>query len=80
MFEWNPKEDPVLQQAINNYLIEHDLYLNPQAEYEPVIDGVYVCVSGYTVLRIGLPPVSNYSIRETEYTDEYMRLPKAVAV
>ena len=73
MLTWNPKEDMELQQAIKNYLADHDLYLDPQAEYKPVIDGVYICVSGHIVLMVGLPPVSNYSIDETEYTDKYMR-------
>ena len=73
MLKWNPKEDVELQEAIKNYAIAHGLYLPSNVEYDPVIDGVYVYISGHPVLIIGLPPVSNYSIHETEYTDKYLR-------
>ena len=72
----NWKEHKELQEAVKNYLIEYDLGLEHQFEYDPIIDGVYVCVSGHPVLLVGLPPVSNYSIDETEYTDKYLRKAK----
>jgi hypothetical protein len=70
---WIPKEDAELQIAIRAYIAEHDLYLDENAEYIPIIDGVFVCVDDQVVLCVGLPPVSNYSISETEHTDKYMR-------
>jgi hypothetical protein len=70
---WIPKEDAELQNAIHAYIAEHDLFLDESAEYIPIIDGVRVYVDGCVVLQVGLPPVSNYRIRETEHTDKYMR-------
>jgi len=77
---WNPKDDKELQQAIHNYARRHNLILDLNIEYKPVIDGVYLYVSNHVVLRVGLPPVSNYNIRETEYTDKYLRAKELVAV
>ena len=76
MLDWNPKEDVELQQALKNYLSEHGLHLPSDFEFNVCIDGVDVCIEGHSILEIGLPPVSNYSIDETEYTDKYLRKAK----
>ena len=77
---WDPKKDEKLQNAIQTYLFEHNLVLSSNAEYDTIIDGVDVLIDGYVVLMVGLPPVSNYNIRETEYTSKYMRLVEPIAV
>jgi len=75
---WYPENDDDLQKAVSDYLFINGLALPENFVYEPVIDGVYVCVSNNVVLRVGLPPVSNYNIRETEHTDKYLRAGKLV--
>ena len=77
---WKPEEDMALQQAINGYLVKNGLSLIGDVTYDPCIDGVDVCVSGNPVLMIGLPPVSNYSIHETEYTNKFLRTRKVAVV
>jgi hypothetical protein len=69
----NWKEDVEFQNALQKYLCEHSLTLPENAEYRSAIDGVFIYTDKDMVLRVGLPPVSNYSVRETEYTDKYMR-------
>ena len=71
---WNPKTDKKLNAAILTYLYKNGLTMDNNAEYLPGIDHVCIRVDGKPVLRVGLPPVSNYSIRETEYTNKYLRL------
>ena len=73
MYDWDPKEDVELQEAIKNYVTAHGLHLPSNVEYDVCIDGVDVCIEGHPILEIGLPPVSNYSIHETEHTDKYLR-------
>ena len=74
------KSNDELQIAIQTYLSEHGLFLSENVKYEPVIDGVHVLINNDVVLRIGLPPVSNYPVRETEYTDKYLREKNSVAI
>jgi len=76
----NPEENPELMIAVNKYLIERGLTLPDNAKFGYMIDGVYVDVNDNTVLTIGLPPVSNYPVRETEHTSKYLRPHMAVAV
>ena len=78
MRNWDPKTDEKLQKAVRDYLTNHNLVLGDNAEYKPIIDGVDIMVSGFPVLMIGLPPVSNYSVRETKYTNKYLRQMAAV--
>ena len=70
---WDPKKDKKLQNAVNVYLSENDLKLNDNAEYEAGIDFVSIEIEGVPVLEVNLPPVSNYLVQETEYTDKYLR-------
>ena len=74
MPEWNPKNNVKLQESLRSYLLEHSMILPDDVEYSPIIDGVWVLVEDKVVLTIGLPPVSNYSVRETEHTDKYLRV------
>ena len=76
----NPKNDKKVIEAVNNYLLANDLILPNDVVYEYIIDGIYVCVKKQPVLIIGLPPVSDYSIEETEYTNTYLRVTNAIAV
>ena len=70
---WNPKTDMELQDAVQAFLSKNDYILSDNAEYEPVIDGVHIMIGADTVLRVGLPPVTNYNIRETEHTEKHLR-------
>ncbi|MCL2107850.1 MAG: hypothetical protein FWH20_00700 [Oscillospiraceae bacterium] len=76
----SPKEDQELMRSLQNYLKTNNLYLEPHALFEWGIDCVGVFVNGNVVLNIGLPPVSNYLIEETEYTGRYMRQREQPAV
>ena len=74
---WNNAE---LQEAIRDYTENRGLFLPEDARFSPGIDCVGVFIKGRLVLSVGLPPVSNYEIRETEYTDKYLRKRKPIAV
>ena len=74
-----PENDPNIIKAVDNYLKTHDLALPDDVVYEPIIDGVFICIEDNPVLVVGLPPVSNYPVRETEHTDKYLRTPKTAA-
>ena len=76
----NPTENKNIMSAINDYISDNDLHLDGNAVYEWGIDCVGVFVDGNVVLSVGLPPVSNYRIRETEHTNRYLRGRKTVAV
>ena len=76
----NWKEHKELQEALQAYLVEHDLVLPDDAEYESSIDCVAVVVQDDVVFWIGLPPPSNYEVDETEHTDKHLRPHMAVAV
>ena len=73
---WNPKEDNNVQKAVYTYLHEHGLVLPETAKYEVIIDGVDIKIDNNVVLEVNLPPVSNYTIDETEHTRKYLK-PKA---
>ena len=79
-FDEEYKQDKELQKAIQIYLSERGLVLSDDAVYVPGIDCVGVFIENNLVLSIGLPPVSNYPVRETKYTDKYLRTGKSVAV
>ena len=79
MWNWEPEKDVNIQRAVRAYLSERNLMLSDDAEYEPVIDGVHILIDNNIVLRIGLPPVSNYNVRETEHTHKYLSAKKTVA-
>ena len=72
MLDWNPKEDVKLQEAIKNYLIAHNYRSDVEMDYEAGIDFVQTQINEIPVLIIGLPPVSNYSIEETEHAKKYL--------
>ena len=80
MWDWDPKKDKNIQKSLNDYLLKRGLVLSDEAEYDPVIDGVHIIIDGNVVLRIGLPPVSNYPVRETEHTTKYLRKVEPIAV
>ena len=75
-----PNENPLVMGAIHTYLKNNGLSLPDDVRYEYIIDGVYVLIDDKPVLRVGLPPVSNYPVRETEHTNRYLRGRKTVAV
>jgi len=77
---WDPKTDELLQKNVSIYLQERQLMLGDDAVYDILIDGVDILVSGHAVLRVGLPPVSNYSIHETEHTNKYLLKVDNIAV
>ena len=72
MYE-NPADNPKLMKAVNDYLTSRGLVLPHNVRYGYMIDAAYVEVDDKTVLVIGLPPVSNFPVRETEYTNRYLR-------
>jgi len=78
--EMKPEEEPEVVKAVNAYLQKHGLVLPRDARFGYIIDGVYVYVEEHPVLCVGLPPVSNYPVDETEYTNKYLRAYEAVAV
>ena len=71
--------DKNVQEAIKSYADTHGLVLPNDVVFGYIIDGVHVYVDDHVVLRIGLPPVSNYPVRETEHTDKYLRARKSSA-
>ena len=69
-------KDVEFQKALCDYLSSKKMYFNGEMTFESIIDGVFVYVNGNEdepVLIVGLPPVSNYEIEETEYTSKYLR-------
>ena len=72
--------DKNVQKAIKDYAEIHGLVLPHGVVFGYIIDGVHVYVDDNVVLRIGLPPVSNYPVYETEYTSKYLRVKQSVAV
>ena len=78
MTNWNEHKE--LQEALQAYLTKHDLILPNDAEYESSIDCVFVVVQDDPVFIIGLPPPSNYNVKETEHTNKHLRPHLAVAV
>ena len=76
----NWKEHEELQDALQAYLTEHDLILPDNTRYESGIDCVAVIVQDDPVFIIGLPPPSNYKVKETEHTGKYLRVPRTIAV
>jgi len=73
-------EDKKLQAAIRDYTEKHGLRLPDNAEYSPGIDFVELLIGDESVLCVYLPPVSNYTIHETEHTSKYLpaKLPIAI--
>ena len=80
MRDWNPKKDEKLQEAVCSYLSEHNMTLSSNAEYIAGIDCVQIRIGDIPVLEVNLPPVSDYSIDETEYTRKYLCKKELVAV
>ena len=74
------KSDEQLQNAILDYTEKHGLVLPDDVLYVPGIDFIEVRIGEIPILTVGLPPVSNYPVRETEHTDKYLRPGKSVAV
>jgi hypothetical protein len=74
------KEHQELQQALKKYTMAHGLELSGDESYGSGIDCVFVYIDKKPVFIIGLPPVSNYPVDETEYTNKYLRPVEAVAV
>ena len=72
--------DTNIQKAISDYIEKHELTLPRRAVFEWGIDCVGVFVDTNLVLSVGLPPVSNYTVRETEHTRQYLRKKEPIAV
>ena len=79
-FDKDWKEHKGLQQALQAYLSKHKLALTGREVYSSGIDCVFVRVSGKVIFIIGLPPVTDYDIEETEHTRQYLQVAKPVAV
>ena len=77
---WNPKEDKKVQSAVQKYLLAMGLTVDGETEFLAGIDHVCVRVNGVPVLAIGLPPVSNYLVEETEHTRKYLRTKLPIAI
>ena len=75
---WKGHEE--FQKALQAYLAERDLSLPDDVRYGSGIDCAFVFAGKFPILRVGLPPVSNYPVLETEHTDKYLRVPEAIAV
>lgn len=76
----NWKEHKEFQQALQAHLSKRGFLLNGNEVYTSGIDCVFVRVQGETVFIVGLPPVSNYPVEETEYTVKYLRTIHDIAV
>ena len=76
----SPKEDMQVMKAIKIYLEKNNLVLCDNAEYEWGIDHVAVYAEGVKVLIVGLPPLSNYSVRKADYADEHLLPRKSIAI
>ena len=77
MTDW--KNHTEFQQALKKYLFINNLKLENES-YESGIDCVGVFIKDVLVLSVGLPPVSNYNIHKTKYTEKYLRINDLVAV
>ena len=75
----HPKENKDLMNAVDKYIQDNGYCLDCRAEFQWGIDCVGVFVDGDIVLNIDLPPMSNYTVSETEYTNRYLCLGKTVA-
>jgi hypothetical protein len=69
-----------IQQALSGYLERNNLALTGQERFSWGIDCVGVFVGELLILNIGLPPVSNYPVRETEHTRKYLQVSEPIAV
>ena len=69
----DPRENRELMSAVQDYINSNGLQLDSRARFGWGIDCVSVEVDNHVVLWISLPPLSNYGIHETEYTDKYLR-------
>ena len=78
MINW--KEHKELQQALHAHLSKRGVALSGDELYESGIDCVFVTIQDNPVFIIGLPPVSNYPVDETEYTHRYFQVSKKIAV
>ena len=74
------KNNKDMQKAVRDYTSKHGLLLPSGVRYAPGIDCVGVFIDDKPIFIIGLPPVSNYSIDETEYTNTYLRPNLPIAV
>ena len=70
-FKW--EEYTEFQQALKAHLIKRSMRLDADFVFEFGIDCVFVYIEDKPVLIVGLPPVSDYEIDETEHTAQYLR-------
>jgi len=68
-----PEENIQAMEALKNYLSEHHFSLPENASFVYGLDYVEIRIDKTPVLIVNLPPVSNYTIEMTEYTDEFLR-------
>ena len=66
--------------AIQDYLAAKGIAMPDDLRFGYIIDGVYAYIGNDPVLMIGLPPVSHYTVYETEYTEKLLCSGTAVAV
>jgi hypothetical protein len=68
---WRKDED--LQNALRAYLTDRGFIMPENVRYVSGIDFVALKVQAHTILRISLPPMSDYEVEETNYTHRYLR-------
>ncbi|MCL2671975.1 MAG: hypothetical protein FWF10_08060 [Clostridiales bacterium] len=67
MWNWDPQTDTNVQKAVQEYISEKGYTLPEDTIFEAAIDAAAVVVADTVVLWVGLPPMSNYRVRETEH-------------
>jgi len=70
--DWCMKNDD-LQNAVNEFVEKRGLFLPDNVRYISGIDFAEARIDDDPVFWIGLPPVSNYPVRETKHTYKYLR-------
>ena len=66
-------KNPDIQKAYWSYLADNNIAFSGEVTFMPGIDHIAVEIGDDVVLRIGVPPTSNYEVERTEHTDKYLR-------
>ena len=69
-----------LLNAVNDYFVAYGAIVPEGLKFSPGIDYVEARIDDMPILVIGLPPISNYVARKTEYTDRYLYPQASIAV
>ena len=74
MTNWKTHKE--LQHALRAHLSIRGFVLTGDETYSSGIDCVFVYIADDPVFIIGLPPVSDYPVKETKFTDRYFQVAK----